>query len=120
MLLGVVCLASQKQRNRHLTMAYITTLMPETLLPRVEPNYFDPSAADEKLLEKMPEWMRPDQVAKVLGDCSRETVRQFRLRGSLQCRDFRAPDAKQPCWRFYKASVRAFLSKLPTGQSEWT
>ena len=93
--------------------------MPGTLLPRVEPNCFDPKAADEKLLEKMPEWMRADQVAKVLGDCSRETVRAYRLRGSLHCRDFRPSGSKTPCWRYYKDSVRAFLAKLPTGQAEW-
>ena len=93
--------------------------MPGATIARAEPVLFDPQATDAKLLEKMPDWMRPDQVAKVLGDCSRETVRQFRLGGQLQCRDFRTPSAKQPCWRFYKASVTAFLAKLPTGQAEW-
>ena len=90
--------------------------MPGATLPRLEANCFDPSAADEKLLEKMPEWMRADQVASVLGGCSRETVRAYRLRGNLHCRDFRPPGSKIPCWRFYKGGVREFLSKLPTGK----
>ena len=93
--------------------------MPGAVLPKVEPTCFNPTAADDKLLEKMPVWMRPDQVAAVLGDCSRETVRQYRLRGSLPCRDFRVPGAKSPCYRFYREGVREFLAKLPTGKAEW-
>lgn len=89
--------------------------MPGATLPQLEANCFDANAADEKLLEKLLEWMRPDQVAKVLGDYSHETVRKYRLDGAIVCRDFRTHGVKQPCWRFYKARVREFLSKLPTG-----
>ena len=80
---------------------------------------FDVKKADAALLDGMPEWMRPDQVAKVLGGCSRETVRILRNKGQLVCRDFRTPDAQQPCWRFYRDSVREYLAKRPFGETEY-
>ena len=80
---------------------------------------FDREAADAALLATMPEWMRPDQVAQVLGDCSRETVRALRIHGKIDCRDFRTPEAKQPCWRFYRGSVRQYLHDRPRGESDF-
>ena len=75
---------------------------------------FDRGAADEALLARMPEWMRPDQVAKVLGRCSTEHVRILRHAGKLEARDFRTPGAGHACWRFYRESVRAYLASCPT------
>ena len=71
------------------------------------------TAEQEASLAKCGVWMRPDQVAEVLANCSRETVRALRNAGMIECRDFRTPGAKQPCWRFYTGSVRQYLATRP-------
>ncbi len=86
--------------------------MPTVAAPA--PSTRDRLSADlDAVFAKLPLWLRPDQVAVVLGNCTTEHVRQLRVKGAIEARDFRTPGARTGMYRYYKDSVRAYLASRP-------
>ena len=85
--------------------------MHSAALPKAETNGFDPQSAEAKLLAKLPERVRSDQVAALL-NCTTQHVRQLREKGALAFIDIRSPGSRQATYRFYKGDLARYLAKL--------